>query len=78
MIGRPSILLQAPTPFDNDTVWNYEVGEKSAFLDNRMIFDATAYYERWNNPQFANSSFRTLRDGEKCDEQRGRDGCTGR
>jgi iron complex outermembrane recepter protein len=49
----PNILLQAPSTFSSDSVWNYEIGEKSAFLDHRLIANVSAYYERWNNPQLA-------------------------
>jgi iron complex outermembrane recepter protein len=48
-----SILLQAPPTFDSDSVWNYEIGEKSEWLDRRLIVNVSAYYERWTNPQIA-------------------------
>ncbi len=48
-----NLLLQAPITFDSDSVWNYEIGEKSAWFDRRLIFNLSAYYERWNNPQVA-------------------------
>jgi iron complex outermembrane receptor protein len=50
---NPAILLQAPATFSSDSVWNYEIGEKSAFLDHRLIANVSAYYERWTNPQIA-------------------------
>jgi iron complex outermembrane recepter protein len=50
---NPNILLQAPATFSSDSVWNYEIGEKSAFLEHRLIANVSAYYERWNNPQLA-------------------------
>jgi len=46
-------LLQAPTTYGSDTVWNYELGEKSAFFHHRMTLDVSAYYERWLHPQVA-------------------------
>jgi iron complex outermembrane recepter protein len=49
----PDILLQAPATFSSDSVWNYEIGEKSSWLDQRLIANVSAYYERWNNPQLA-------------------------
>jgi iron complex outermembrane receptor protein len=49
----PNILLQAPATFSSDSVWNYEIGEKSSFLDRRVIANVSAYYERWINPQLA-------------------------
>jgi len=45
--------LQAPATFSSDSVWNYEVGEKSAFFDHRLIANVSLYYERWTNPQLA-------------------------
>ena len=47
------MLLQAPATFGSDSVWNYEIGEKSAFLDHRLIVNVSAYYERWTDPQLA-------------------------
>ena len=48
-----NLLLQAPATFSPDHVWNYEIGEKSSFLDHRLIANVSAYYERWINPQIA-------------------------
>jgi iron complex outermembrane receptor protein len=48
-----SLLLQAPGTFSSDSVWNYEVGEKSAFFDRRLIANVSAYFERWTNPQIS-------------------------
>lgn len=47
----PNILLQAPATFKSDTVWSYELGEKSAFFHRRMTVDLSAYYEHWLHPQ---------------------------
>lgn len=46
-IGRSS----APTSFDPDTVWSYELGEKGRFFDGRVIFNADAYYISWAHVQ---------------------------
>ena len=46
-------LLQAPATFSSDSVWNYEIGEKSELLDKRLILNVSAYYERWSNPQIS-------------------------
>ena len=48
-----ALLLQAPGTFSSDSVWNYEVGEKSALLDKHLILNVSAYYERWSNPQIS-------------------------
>lgn len=50
---NPNLFLQAPTDFASDTVWNYEVGEKSTLFDHRMTLDVSGYYERWLHPQLA-------------------------
>jgi outer membrane receptor protein involved in Fe transport len=46
-------LLQAPSTFGNDSVWNYEIGEKASLFDRRLILNASGYFERWENPQLA-------------------------
>jgi outer membrane receptor protein involved in Fe transport len=46
-IGRSD----APSSYDPDTVWSYELGEKSKFLDGRLIFNADAFYIRWARVQ---------------------------
>jgi outer membrane receptor protein involved in Fe transport len=48
-----AILLQAPSTFSSDSVWSYEVGEKSELLDKHLILNLAAYYERWSNPQLS-------------------------
>ncbi len=52
---NPNILLQAPTTFDSDRLWSYELGEKSSFFDHRLIANLNAYLEDWYNPQVATS-----------------------
>src|SRR5579863_5975014 len=52
-VCNPNLLLQAPAAYSSDSVWNYEIGEKSAFFDRRLIANVSAYYERWTNPQLA-------------------------
>ncbi len=48
-----AVNLSAPATFASDSVWNYEVGEKSELLDKHLILNVSAYYERWTNPQIA-------------------------
>ena len=50
---NPNILLQAPATFQSDSLWSYELGEKSTFLNNRLTADFDAYLEQWYNPQVA-------------------------
>ncbi|PRC92204.1 TonB-dependent receptor [Solimicrobium silvestre] len=37
--------------FGPDTLWNYELGEKSAWLDNSLLVDASVYYIDWSQVQ---------------------------
>jgi iron complex outermembrane recepter protein len=48
---NPNIFLQTPTTFQSDTVWSYELGEKSSFFEHRLLADIDAYFEKWSNPQ---------------------------
>jgi iron complex outermembrane recepter protein len=50
---QQGLLLQAPASYASDSVWNYEIGEKSAWFDHRLIANLSAYYERWKDPQIA-------------------------
>jgi outer membrane receptor protein involved in Fe transport len=40
-----------PTTYRPDTVWSYEVGEKTRLFDNRLTLDGSIYYEDWTNIQ---------------------------
>jgi len=44
-------LTRSPTTYDSDSLWNYEVGGKFAFLDNRLSLNSSVYYTRWSNIQ---------------------------
>lgn len=37
--------------FDPDEIWNYEVGLKSSFAENRAIFNIALFYIDWNDVQ---------------------------
>lgn len=39
--------------FDSDSLWSYEVGAKTAWMDNRLIFDVAAYYIDWSDIQLS-------------------------
>jgi iron complex outermembrane receptor protein len=41
----------APTTYAPDSLWSYEVGSKSRFLDNRLSINADVFYVKWNNLQ---------------------------
>jgi iron complex outermembrane receptor protein len=38
-------------PFDQETVWNYEVGEKLTGLGDRLVFDADVFDDEYHNLQ---------------------------
>ena len=40
-----------PPASSPDSLWNYELGEKGAFLDGHMIVNADIYYIDWSNIQ---------------------------
>jgi outer membrane receptor protein involved in Fe transport len=42
--------------YDADSLWNYEAGLKSAWLDNRLVFNATVYRIDWRDMQYSASS----------------------
>jgi outer membrane receptor protein involved in Fe transport len=44
-------LTAAPQQFDSDSLWNYEVGAKTTWLDNRMIANVSAYEIDWTDMQ---------------------------
>jgi outer membrane receptor protein involved in Fe transport len=44
-------LDQSPGTFDSDSLWSYEIGNKSRFLDNRVSLNVSAFYVKWNNIQ---------------------------
>jgi outer membrane receptor protein involved in Fe transport len=43
--------LGSPKSFNSDSLWNYEIGNKSRWLDNRLSFNASVFFIRWNNIQ---------------------------
>jgi iron complex outermembrane recepter protein len=50
---NPSITLADTRSFHSDSLWNYEIGTKNAFLDHRFVLNAAAFSIRWNNIQQA-------------------------
>jgi len=41
----------ASPDYDPETLTNYEIGIKSAWMDNRLVFNAAAYYMDWKDLQ---------------------------
>lgn len=44
-------ITNAPTTYAPDSLWNYELGSKSRFLNKRVSFNASAFYVKWKNIQ---------------------------
>ena len=40
-----------PPTYLPDSLWSYEAGSKSRFMNNRVTFNAAAFYVKWNNIQ---------------------------
>jgi outer membrane receptor protein involved in Fe transport len=59
--GLPSTLCAAdlaaiglsapPTSFKSDTLWNYELGAKTGWLDRKLTVDTALYYIKWTRLQ---------------------------
>ncbi|MDA5192836.1 TonB-dependent receptor [Govanella unica] len=54
-------LAESLTPYDSDSLWNYEAGVKSSWLDNRLVANITGYWIDWKDMQVqgrtANNAF---------------------
>ncbi|WP_175597175.1 TonB-dependent receptor domain-containing protein [Peristeroidobacter soli] len=46
-----STLLGIPSTYEPDSLWNYELGLKSHWLDRRIAFNAALYYIDWQDLQ---------------------------
>ena len=51
--GGASVVLSSGTPyeFDSETVWTFEGTYRGSFLDGRLSAGATAFYNRYTDPQ---------------------------
>jgi outer membrane receptor protein involved in Fe transport len=47
----PNITIQNTRSFQSDSLWNYELGAKTAWLDRRVTIDAAAFYIKWKDIQ---------------------------
>ncbi len=52
-IGATTVVTptKAPPVFKSDTIWNYEAGVRTDWLDNTLQFDFTVFYSDWTDPQ---------------------------
>ncbi len=48
---NPNITLAQTRSFKSDSLWNYELGTKTSWLDHRVTLDAAAFYIDWKNIQ---------------------------
>jgi len=44
-------LTDAPTTYGSDSLWSYEVGNKSRFFGNKLSINADIFYVNWKNIQ---------------------------
>jgi len=47
----PNITIQNTRSFQSDSLWNYELGAKTAWLDRRVTIDAAGFYIKWKDIQ---------------------------
>ncbi|MCI3180851.1 hypothetical protein C5708_11330 [Caulobacter sp. CCUG 60055] len=67
-VEPPAILppgMTLPTQFNPDQVWNYEIGGRGAWFENRLTADASVFYIDWSDIQlpFLVNGFRVLSNG---------------
>ncbi|MEI9985749.1 MAG: TonB-dependent receptor [Aliidongia sp.] len=60
-------LAAAPANYAPDSLWNYEIGSKSRFFDNRLSVDVTGFYIDWKkHPAGIRAADQRLRPRHKC------------
>lgn len=47
----PETGAMAPTQFDADSLWNYEFGFKTSWMDNRLVLNGAVFYIDWEDIQ---------------------------
>jgi outer membrane receptor protein involved in Fe transport len=52
-VNFPNVNGQGVPQFNSDSVWDYEIGTKNELFGHRALFNLTAYFERWKDPQVA-------------------------
>ncbi|MGH8506378.1 MAG: TonB-dependent receptor [Stenotrophobium sp.] len=45
------VLASVPPTYKSSTLWNYELGVRTDWLDRTLRFDLTGFYDPWKNPQ---------------------------
>jgi iron complex outermembrane recepter protein len=46
-----SLKVPPPSKYNADFLWNYEIGVKSSFAENKLIVNLAAFYNDWRNLQ---------------------------
>jgi len=49
--GLCQMLKPNPLSYDADSLWSYELGDKSRFFNNRLALNASLFYVKWKNMQ---------------------------
>jgi len=47
----PNLTLDKARDYKSDSLWNYEIGTKTAWLNNRLTLNAAAFLIKWKNIQ---------------------------
>lgn len=54
-LGGPNLplglTLDLPPPYKSDTIWDYELGFKTSWLDRRLTLNGALFYMKWSNIQ---------------------------
>ena len=58
----------APTSYDPESLWNYELGLKTTFLGGRLTANAALYYNSWTDMQVYSRSYASLNITENVGE----------
>lgn len=58
--GGPQVLIgtltsTSPDNYKSDTIWSYEAGLRTQWLQDKLTFDVTAFQVDWKNPQLQQS-----------------------
>jgi outer membrane receptor protein involved in Fe transport len=48
---NPNLTANDLRRYNSDSLWNYEVGAKTGWLDNRLTVNGSAFYIKWDNIQ---------------------------
>ncbi|MCG8506427.1 MAG: TonB-dependent receptor [Sphingomonadales bacterium] len=52
--NQGGLFALAPPEFDSDSIWNFELGLKSSFMDGAIVLNGAVYYVDWTDIQVNN------------------------